>query len=330
MSFQATSWALRQQTGGHGPKLLLLVLANHASPAGIAFPGRKTLADECECRPATITANMKLLESVGLIRRHERRRQSGSRTSDWIILAPKLRDRGEMLDADPDEYPQTIADQAKRSGTETESEVLSGSKNDPGQVRFSGGPYEQSEEQSATPSLEDVEGVGNDGPSSSKMEVDRQPVAQVRAREGAQGGMRARRPFSYRGRSVSAELELQAECLLGVFNDATGKRFGPWTADGRASPTLKQVAGALLDEAEDLQVWARGIRSMAQDPPSWLDGPWTVGHMFGERARQTTLARGRGEPAVSNGRRESAFDCAQRGLRELYERQLAAERAGQP
>ena len=98
MSNEATSWAVRQDPGGSGPKLLLMVLANHAGKDGVTIVGRELLAEECCTRTATVTDNFKRLESCGLVARLERRRGNGSRTSDWTILAPQYPDRGEMID----------------------------------------------------------------------------------------------------------------------------------------------------------------------------------------------------------------------------------------
>src|SRR5688572_23102681 len=108
MSWQATAWAARQTTGNTGRKAVLLVIANHADPFGVCYPGRLLLAEECECRPETISANIGTLEAAGLLSRHQRRRANGSRTSDWIVLAPLAADRGEMRDAPADDYPPYI------------------------------------------------------------------------------------------------------------------------------------------------------------------------------------------------------------------------------
>jgi hypothetical protein len=145
---------------------LLLVLAEAADADGVTIVGRKLLADRCNTdRPATITELYEQLEQQGLIRRLERRRASGSRTSDWTILAPLAIDRGEMVDATSDsgqiERPQEVVDVAKRladadnargtlSGPDEQSEpIASGPVNVKvrsaerrSQVRPSGGPYD--------------------------------------------------------------------------------------------------------------------------------------------------------------------------------------------
>ncbi len=143
MSAQASSWAFRQKDLKSGQKLLLVVLANYADTSGIAWPSRKTLAGDCCCGLDTITANMRALESAGLVARFERRRKSGSRTSDWIVLAPRSADRGPMVDGDPEALPPTLVEvaTADRSGGEIQPEPAeSGRKNGSGQVGNFGGP----------------------------------------------------------------------------------------------------------------------------------------------------------------------------------------------
>ncbi len=140
MSWEASSWAMRQTAGGPGPKCLLLALSNHVDKRGVGYPGRATLAEECECRPATVSANFARLEQAGLVERHQRHRANGSRTSDWVVLGPRAADRGEMRDADPAEYPSHVA-AAARGGTETvPGSGGSGTVFGGGQVRFSGRP----------------------------------------------------------------------------------------------------------------------------------------------------------------------------------------------
>jgi hypothetical protein len=119
MSWQACSWAGQQTAGNQGRKGLLLVLGNHANPSGVAWPGRGTLAADCECRPATITAQLAALEAAGLLARVRRMRANGSRTTDYLVLGPNAQDRGAMLDAVRGETEDAVADLA-RLGADTE------------------------------------------------------------------------------------------------------------------------------------------------------------------------------------------------------------------
>lgn len=115
MSWQASSWAARQTTGNSGRKALLLLIANGATREGTSYAGRETLAKECEVTSQTISVNLAALESAGLISRHQRRRRNGSRTTDHIVLGPRAEDRGEMFDADPEEYSEAVANDARRA-----------------------------------------------------------------------------------------------------------------------------------------------------------------------------------------------------------------------
>lgn len=140
MSYQASTWVAGQCELTAGEKLLLFAIANRVDECGVGFPGRARLAREACCRPETITVNMKKLAERGLITRFERRRENGSRTSDWLVLAPGFADRAPLEDAEPTEYPAAVAAAAKRSGEDSSGEVSG-----PPQVRKTGGP-EQSEE----------------------------------------------------------------------------------------------------------------------------------------------------------------------------------------
>jgi hypothetical protein len=130
MSTQAMSWAFEQQELSTGAKFLLVAIADVADGHGVAWCGRVLLAERCCCTPKTVSENMAKLEDAGLIVRRERRRLNGSRTSDWIVLAPNALDRGLMRDAPADEFPATICELARGSGN----------KNTPGQVTKTGSP----------------------------------------------------------------------------------------------------------------------------------------------------------------------------------------------
>lgn len=99
MSVQAITWAL-----GKAPNLasqaVLFALANHANEWGITFVGQDTVAEECSCRRATVTANVTKLEEAGLVARFHRRDAGGRRTSDVIVVAPLAADRGALRDAE--------------------------------------------------------------------------------------------------------------------------------------------------------------------------------------------------------------------------------------
>lgn len=144
MSHEATSWAFAQRDLTTGAKFLLVAVANHANKFGVAFPGHKSLAEDCACSRKAIGANMARLEEAGLVKRVGRRRENGSRTSDWVILAPRVPDRKPMLDAPTDEFPADVAVLAKR-WEETSGDDSLGNDPGGGHVTSRGGP-EPSEE----------------------------------------------------------------------------------------------------------------------------------------------------------------------------------------
>lgn len=156
MSNEASSWAFAQEAGGPGPKLLLVALANHAGKDGVTFLGRKRLAGECECREATVTANMAKLEERKLVERVQRRRPNGSRTSNWTVLAPRWKDRGQMVTALDEELPLEIVELTRpTSGSVSVPRNGSGTVFGPGQVRFSGGPEPLGEPSVSSPTPQD-------------------------------------------------------------------------------------------------------------------------------------------------------------------------------
>lgn len=115
----------------------------------------------------------------------------------------------------------------------------------------------------------------------------------------------AARSCTYRGRRVPGDVVAAAEMLLWTYNDATGREVGARSADGAASPTLKQIIGALLSRPEVSTIdWTRAVRAVVANPPGWCDGRTPqIGDVFGERAAGHALcntgvrARRRDDPA---------------------------------
>ncbi|WP_285295443.1 helix-turn-helix domain-containing protein [Aureimonas altamirensis] len=87
MSFQATSWAVRQKVGSSMGKIILLMIANRADEDGRCFPSQQRLASDCECSVRTVREWLSRFEQKGILRRCERRRNDGRKTSDEIYLA---------------------------------------------------------------------------------------------------------------------------------------------------------------------------------------------------------------------------------------------------
>lgn len=107
MSVEAITWAYRQTGMGPTAKLLLITVADGANKEGVCFRGQAGLAEFCELSKRAVGNNLKKLEERGLIARTPRFRPNGSRTSDWMVLAPRG-DRGGMMDLEPDGYPETV------------------------------------------------------------------------------------------------------------------------------------------------------------------------------------------------------------------------------
>jgi hypothetical protein len=102
MSAEATSWAWGHADRMESPSqlLVLLALAEHASPTGDCFPNRRTIAQMCgysgKSGPGTVTKHMKKLEEdLGLIERTPRYEadREGRQTSNIYRL--KLEDKGQ-------------------------------------------------------------------------------------------------------------------------------------------------------------------------------------------------------------------------------------------
>lgn len=265
MSVEAQSWAIGQSGMGIGAKCCLVMLANHANRAGICWPGRKLLAQECDCRPETISKHMAVLEERGLISRAERRRRNGSKTSDWIVLAPLAQDRGPMIDADPSELPQAISDLArKRSGEEFAPDDFR-----PGQVSFPGRP-----EPSVEPSA---------------------PSGSVSARE---------KTWSYDGKRVQSDTAAVALEAFDAYVAKTGQRIKPMRpSNGAPSDALRLITGAVLDHPDvDASQWARLIDGSLAAP--WWQGAPTAGVIFGpgvvDRQLQALSDGSLGRPNASN------------------------------
>jgi hypothetical protein len=88
MSARATNWAWDQHGMGTAAKVVLLSLAEYADREdGTCFPSRKTISEECEMSPATVTRALATLLELGLIQVDQRRRDNGSRTSNLYTLS---------------------------------------------------------------------------------------------------------------------------------------------------------------------------------------------------------------------------------------------------
>jgi DNA-binding transcriptional ArsR family regulator len=86
VSHQATKWA-RVQNLHKTPKAVLLNLADRADPrTDYCFPGQKTIASDTGLSERTVRRALTYLEECGYIKRWERRRRDGYRSSDGIEI----------------------------------------------------------------------------------------------------------------------------------------------------------------------------------------------------------------------------------------------------
>lgn len=86
MSVEAITWALKQRTGSSTTKHVLIVLANYANEDAACFPSQKLIGEQTELSERAIRTALNALEEGGFIRRENRRRRDGSRSSDLIVL----------------------------------------------------------------------------------------------------------------------------------------------------------------------------------------------------------------------------------------------------
>lgn len=84
MSWQATSWALKQRVGDPVLKILLLSAANYADPDGRCWPKVETLAFDSEVSKRTIQRRLVELQEMGLIRVTARYDSGGKQISSMI------------------------------------------------------------------------------------------------------------------------------------------------------------------------------------------------------------------------------------------------------
>jgi DNA-binding transcriptional ArsR family regulator len=87
MSVQALSWAFKQPIE-HGPKFVLVALANYASEDGECWPSQATIARMTGMDPRTVRRHLADLEQGGYLVRSERKNPDGGRATDIYRLTP--------------------------------------------------------------------------------------------------------------------------------------------------------------------------------------------------------------------------------------------------
>jgi len=86
MSWQASSWALKQRVGDPILKILLLAVANYADPEGRCWPKVETLSFDSEVSKRTIQRKLAELQELGFIEVSARFDAGGKQTSSLIQL----------------------------------------------------------------------------------------------------------------------------------------------------------------------------------------------------------------------------------------------------
>jgi hypothetical protein len=86
MSFQAMTWAVKQELPAM-QKIVLLMMANRANPeTGACFPSVKTLSKECGMAIRSITNQIMILKDTGLISVVNQFERDGRQTSNSYVL----------------------------------------------------------------------------------------------------------------------------------------------------------------------------------------------------------------------------------------------------
>ena len=118
MSLRGVVWAWDAPIKGKPvAKLVLMCLVDHANEDGECFPSQRRIADRVGVTVKSVQTNLAWLEAEGFIRRGQRRRNDGSRTSDLYRLprAAYARDAGHVR-FDRDEGVVIEAKPAAKSG----------------------------------------------------------------------------------------------------------------------------------------------------------------------------------------------------------------------
>lgn len=309
MSVAAKKWVRKHSPTRGSRRTVLIELAWDADEEGRgAHLSTAQLADATGLSRSTIKRALAHLEAELLIVRHRGGKshcracgaaRHGAHVFDVVVHLDELSET-----TDPNQMSLLGGrqmDQAMNLG-----QKLNLGHSDPG----SWSTLDQQEEiEDVSLSLDQVESSNGFEEHRSFGEAEPEPAA----RKGAHARGAAPKPVTYRGRTVARSIVEQAGQLLDVFNASAGQELGARTGDGRASQALKQIVGALLErDGEPVEVWERGVRAMVADPPGWIEDRFSVGHVFGPKAAEHTLARGRmnaGAPAAQ--RRKGAMTAAE-------------------
>lgn len=79
MSHKAVTWAIEQRGISPAAKIVLWHLCDRYHPDHGCFPSQETLADDCELSRSSLNNQLNALETVGLIKREQRRDEATNR-----------------------------------------------------------------------------------------------------------------------------------------------------------------------------------------------------------------------------------------------------------
>ncbi len=88
MSINALFWALRAPVESPTQRAVLVAIANYADEHGRAYPSQRTLLRDAGAKSVkTVRTAIQAMQEAGLLRREERYREDGSRSSDVFHLS---------------------------------------------------------------------------------------------------------------------------------------------------------------------------------------------------------------------------------------------------
>jgi len=89
MSVEALHWALSQRKLKPSAWIVLIKLADRHNPDFGCFPSTQRIAEDCNMSRMSVTRHLNELELMGLIRRENREKETGEKTSNMYHLSFK-------------------------------------------------------------------------------------------------------------------------------------------------------------------------------------------------------------------------------------------------
>ncbi len=160
MSIYAMVWAYEQHVEGHGAKFTLVTAAQYANEDGVCWVSQETLSADMDMGLSTVRRHLKHLEEdAKLIRRIERRRKDGTRTSDLIQLLGYTNRSNRA----PDTHTTAQNEQNNRSDRAGMKRHRETSSNNSSETNVSSSLAESENSASKKPKKEPVRTLGQEG-----------------------------------------------------------------------------------------------------------------------------------------------------------------------